>query len=234
MNCPSTLHTEHILELTGVSKSFGGAPVLRRISLQFSAGERVLLLGANGAGKSTLMRIISSLSRPDAGKIKLTRAGRVSFFSHQLFLYPRLTVMENLALFSSLQGANVKLPELLADWGLEQSAATVVASLSKGNQARVALARTFLVPAPVFLLDEPTSNLDERGATQLLSSIKSKGSSGDNSSVVVVATHDIHRLGAWANRIIVLANGAVLADSGVQASSELLSQTIQVYRESNR
>jgi ABC-type multidrug transport system ATPase subunit len=204
------------------------------VSLQFLAGERVLLLGANGAGKSTLLRTISGLSRADAGTITRSRSGRVSFFSHHLFLYPRLSVQENLALFASLHGGGVDVAKALAAWGLEGSSSAIVASLSKGNQARAALARAFLVPAPVVLLDEPTSNLDERGAAQLLAAIDSKSSCGGTPSVVIIATHDLHRLGEWASRIIVMANGSVLSDSGAGASRESLEQTIQAYRESNR
>jgi heme ABC exporter ATP-binding subunit CcmA len=234
MNCLSTPHTENTLELKGVSKSFGAVSVLRKVSLQFSAGEKVLLLGANGAGKSTLLRIISGLSRADSGTVMLSRQGRIAFFSHHLFLYPRLTIQENLALFASLHGSALDTTEVIASWGLKEASSTVVSSLSKGNQARVALARTFLVPAPVILLDEPTSNLDERGSAQLLAAIESKGACGGAPSVVIVATHDLHRLGGWANRIIVMANGTVLSDSGVGASRETLEHVIQTYRESNR
>lgn len=234
MNCKSTPHTEHILNLGGVSKSFGAIPVLRRISLGFSAAERVLLLGANGAGKSTLLRVISGIARADAGTITLAAPGRVSFFSHHLFLYPRLSVRENLSLFASLHGGGIDVTAAIAAWGLEASSSCIVANLSKGNQARVALARTFLAPAPAILLDEPTSNLDERGAAQLISAIDSKSSYNGTPSVVIIATHDLHRLGEWANRIVVMESGSVRSDSGAFASGEALAQTIQIYRESNR
>lgn len=222
------------LELTKVSKSFGSQPVLQSLSLSFQMGEVVLLLGANGAGKSTLLRIIAGLARADSGKVVAASSGRVSFCSHQLFLYPRLTVSENLSLFSSLSGASVITGEVLARWGLEKFHSTAVASLSKGNQARVALARACLAPTPVLLLDEPTSNLDERGAGLVRAAIEESRDTQGRKSLVILATHDLHRMEDLASRVVVLSQGRVLADSGAHSAREEISRVVNLYRETNR
>jgi ABC-type multidrug transport system ATPase subunit len=202
--------------------------------LYFAEGERVLLLGANGAGKSTLLRIVAGLTRPDSGSISLRVSGRISLFSHHLFLYPRLTVQENLSLFAALQEDSLPLSQSLEAWGLSAHASTPVSALSKGNQARVALARASLVPSPVLLLDEPTSNLDERGASQLRAVVDGLKTDRGGAPIVIVATHDLHRLGDFASRVVVMHQGAVIADSGPHAGKEALHGILQVYRESNR
>jgi ABC-type multidrug transport system ATPase subunit len=222
------------LELTKVSKSFGSQPVLQSLSLSLHLGERVLLLGANGAGKSTLLRIIAGLTTPDSGRIVTHAAGRVSLCSHHLFLYPRLTVSENLSLFGALVGCKSSLKELLALWDLEKFHAAPVANLSKGNQARVALARAFLAPTPVLLLDEPTSNLDERGTNAVRTAIEASRDAEGRKSLVVLATHDLHRMEEIASRVVVISHGRVLADSGPWCAQAELSRVISQYRETNR
>ncbi len=216
----------------GVQKTLGHTPVLRQISLSFGPGECVLLLGANGAGKSTLLRLLAGLSHADKGRVLNSFPGRIGFLSHHLFLYGRLTVRENLELFSAISGV-VRVEELLSHWGLEPHAHTLVSNLSKGNQARAALARAFIGEPPVLLLDEPSSHLDDRGIQLLVDCVRARVVQA-SSALSVIATHDIHRLGSLATRVVGLARGQVLADSGPNAPSHELQRVIDLYRESNR
>jgi ABC-type multidrug transport system ATPase subunit len=224
---------EPSLGVQGVQKTFGHAPVLRQLSLSFGPGECVLLLGANGAGKSTLLRLLAGLSSADKGRVFNSFPGRIGFLSHHLFLYGRLTVRENLELFSKLSGRS-RVEYALARWGLESYASALVSELSKGNQSRVALARTFMGDPFVLLLDEPSSHLDDRGIQLLAEGLREVHAAQSGSSLTILATHDIHRLASLATRVIALARGQVLADSGPNAASSELQRIIDLYRESNR
>jgi len=214
-----------------VSKRFGVVRVLRQISLSFQQGEVVLLLGANGAGKSTLLKILAGLARPDSGSIHHGLATSIGFFTHHLSMYGRLTVRENLDLFRRVAGfAEERLSGALDFWALNDCASKQILELSKGTQARASLARVFMTKPSVTLLDEPTSNLDNRGVEMLLRVLRES----DRQRCAVIATHDIHRLRGIATRVIVLEKGVVAADSGVNAASPELSRVIDQYLESNR
>lgn len=214
-----------------LSKRFGVVRVLRQLSLSFQNGEVALLLGANGAGKSTLLRILAGLSRPDSGSLHRDVASSVGFFSHHLSMYGRLTVRENLDLFRQVAGFDdEKLASALDFWDLHECASKQTLELSKGTQARASLARVFMTKPTIALLDEPTSNLDNRGVDMLLRALRE----GDQRRCAVIATHDIHRLRDVATRVIVLERGTVVADSGVNAASPQISRVIEQYLESNR
>jgi ABC-type multidrug transport system ATPase subunit len=251
-----------MIRVAAVSKSFGRVAVLRRLSLTVCAGECVMLLGANGAGKSTLLRIVAGISRPDTGSVAVSgvAAGgapdislpdssvRLGFFSQHLFLYGRLTVSENLNLYGGLLTTGpagrgsawsaTTLQSVLEQWGLATYANTLVQDLSRGNQARVSLARTFLGDPSVVLLDEPSSHLDQDGVTILSAALRALRHRVPGGGAVVIATHDLHRLGGLATRAVVLARGGVQADSalvqGGTPASGSYDDLVRLYREGNR
>jgi ABC-type multidrug transport system ATPase subunit len=221
-----------VIELKNVSKAFGPLSVLRKLSLSVQSGEVVLLVGANGAGKSTLLKTIAGLSKVDSGSI--TRGTKkIGFVSHHLFLYGRLTVQENLTLFSSVSGREFD-SSLLSAFNLEGVARQAVATLSKGNQARVGIARAFIDKPELILLDEPTSNLDEKATALLLAAIARRMTESQGGVAVVFATHDIHRVAHLATRIVVLDRGAVVDDTGPFASREKIDKVLGSYRAVNR
>lgn len=221
---------EPLLEATSITKSFGPKRVLSNASLACRPGEVLLLLGANGAGKSTLLRIMAGLSRADSGTVRRVAGASLGFLSHQLFLYGRLTVEENLALFSAVSGSGSEAARIAIDgWGLAAVADCPVAELSRGNQARVGLARAFVGAPQVRLLDEPSSNLDDRGVDTLKAAIV-----GGGEAATVLATHDLHRLSGLATRVVVMRSGEIVADSGSAASEQGIAQAIALYRDTNR
>ena len=226
------VESEPVIQVRNVSKTFGAVRVLNRLNLSFVAGEITLLLGANGAGKSTLLRILAGLARADSGSIDRT-TGRIGFLSHQSFLYSRLTVAENIKLFSEVTERQQVEP-ILSRWGLSASAEILVGDLSRGTQARVGLARAFLASPEVLLLDEPSSNLDERGTELLLTAMRDERERAGSKLVSIVATHDLHRLRSIADRIVVLSAGEVLADTGSKATPDDIDRIVGFYREANR
>jgi ABC-type multidrug transport system ATPase subunit len=221
-----------VLEVKDVTKTFGSLSVLKRLSLSCGSGEVVLLVGANGAGKSTLLRAIAGLSRPDSGSVTRDTT-RIGFLSHHLFLYGRLSVRENIRLFASVQGAS-EWSDVVSRLELSKVVDRPLAELSKGMQARVGIARAFLGSPELILLDEPTSNLDEKGTSLLLGEIERRRSETNARSTFLIATHDLHRMASIATRVVVLADGNVVADSGAGASRDTISGVLDRYREVNR
>lgn len=221
-----------MLEVRDVTKTFGSLQVLKRLSLSCAPGEVVLLVGANGAGKSTLLRVMAGLSRPDSGGVS-RGSTRLGFLSHHLFLYGRLSVRENLTLFASVRGA-ADIEGIAQRLELSKVMDRSVSELSKGTQARVGIARAFLSRPDLVLLDEPTSNLDEKGTALLLEEISRARAATNGAMTCVIATHDLHRVSSIASRVVVLSNGSVVADSGPNASRDSVMSALDRYREVNR
>lgn len=215
-----------------VSKRFGNQRVIDNLELEIVPGEIVLLLGANGAGKSTLLRVLSGLSNPDSGRVHLSQGARVDFVGTGLQLYPRLSVAENLRLFSTLGNALKDYRMEIQEWGLERYSDKPVMTLSKGNQWKVALARTFLSPPDLLLLDEPTSNLDDASVEVLLHKVK-EGVKGPKQSVLI-ASHDVARLHSSISRVLFLCKGKIGSDSGITADPTCIQSHIDEYRRGNR
>jgi len=220
-----------VLTANGLCKRFGANTVVRSFSLECTQGEVVLLLGANGAGKSTLLRTLAGLVRQDSGSVELLPGSRVGFAAHHSFLYSKLSVLENVRLYSRLLGVSeVACKKLLSRWRLDDFLDTTVANLSKGTQAKVSLVRALLAEPVLLLLDEPSSNLDEASVGVLAQEIEAQRARG----VAIIATHDVSRLKALATRVVVVDRGSCIADSGANASVEARDDVIARYYEANR
>lgn len=219
-----------ILTATSLRKAFGHQLVIRDLSLSFNRGELVLILGSNGAGKSTLLRMLAGLTRPDGGTVSL-KEGRLGFASHYPLLYSKLTVRENLSLILRvLDVCSASVDNTLAEWSLVEVSDKQLGELSKGYQARVSLARACMGSPKALILDEPSSNLDHQ-ATQFL---RDKIAQVAQDGLVIVATHDVHRLGDLASRVVVLERGGRVVDSGAAAPRASIESLIQRYQEVNR
>ena len=221
-----------MIEVRDVTKTFGSLSVLKRLSLSCAPGEVTLLVGANGAGKSTLLRVMAGLARPDKGTV-VRESSRIGFLSHHLFLYGRLSVRENLQLFGGVQDSN-DVEGLVERLELSKVVDRPVSELSKGMQARVGIARAFISQPELVLLDEPTSNLDEKGTALLVSEIKRRLDDSNWRAAIIIATHDLHRIASIASRVVVLADGGVAADSGPNATQDQVTHVLDRYREVNR
>jgi len=160
-----------VLKLTGVVKSFGGHRVLDELDLEVAAGESVALLGANGSGKTTALRCIVGLARPDSGRIEVggldllrdpvAARRRLSYLPQQSTFPATLTVRETLAVVARLRGLGGESIDREIAWcGLEGLADRGVARLSGGERQRLAIAVAFLPAVDLYLLDEPSANLD--------------------------------------------------------------------------
>ncbi|WP_342708431.1 ABC transporter ATP-binding protein [Bradyrhizobium sp. B124] len=178
-----------MLRVTGLTKSYRSASedvaVLRGVDLAVATGESVALSGESGSGKSTLLHLIAGLDAADSGEIRLAditvsalsdagraelRRDRLGLVFQQFNLIPSLTVADNLVFQSRIAGRHDSAwhDELVERLGLKQLLKRYPEQLSGGQQQRVAIGRA-LAPKPLLLLaDEPTGNLDEDTADEVL------------------------------------------------------------------
>lgn len=178
-----------LLDARDVTKSYSGAsgplPVLRGVSLALEAGETVALTGESGSGKSTLLHVVGGLDAPDEGTIvvdgvalsSLGEAGRAAFrretvgiVFQQFNLIPSLSVADNIAFQARLAGRHDAdlCARLAGTLGLGAHLGQYPETLSGGQQQRVAIARALAARPRLLLADEPTGNLDEASAGDVL------------------------------------------------------------------
>ena len=164
------------ISVQGIDVWRGDRQVLAGVSLEAAAGECVHVLGPNGSGKTTLLRVIAGLLLPEAGQVACngrdTRADRdawsaaFSYLAHSDGLKPELTAGENLAFEVGLRRrvSQAEVDGALGDLGIAHARNQLVATLSAGQCRRVAFARIMLSGAPLWILDEPYTNLDRDGS----------------------------------------------------------------------
>jgi ABC-type lipoprotein export system ATPase subunit len=197
-----------VAELRSVSKGYGRGdafrPVLARLDASFYAGRLCAVTGPSGSGKTTLLHLLAGLELPDEGEVTVDgtaisaldraerarrRARSVAFVGQEPGLTPFLSATENVELGLALHGSrNGGAVSALSAVGLSERAGQRVSRLSTGERGRVALARAIASGAPLVLVDEPTSRLDEANAlavATLLARI-----ARETGAAVVCATHD--------------------------------------------
>ncbi len=229
-----------LLEIRGLDKRFGGLHVTRNISFELAAGDRLALIGPNGAGKTTLVNQISGVVASDSGEIRLrgenitqlpqakrVRAGLARTFQITT-LAPHFPVQRQveLALFEreNLTGRawasidaypdlQAEAQELLARFGLREHAATATQDLAYGEQRLVEMALALALRPKVLLLDEPMAGVPKGDGARLLAALDSL----PTDLGVLIIEHDMDLVFRFATRIIVLAEGAVLADGAPEA-----------------
>ncbi len=147
----------------------GGRTLFRGLSFVLNPGDMIAVRGPNGAGKSTLLRIVAGLLQPTEGHIALAPKGEAEegaiahYVGHLDGLKTALSVHDNLNFWRSLWGGSASVPAALDAVGLGDLAGLRAGVLSAGQRRRLALARLLMAPRPLWLLDEPTTALDDGG-----------------------------------------------------------------------
>ena len=212
------------IELRAVTKRFGAAAVVDRVSFTVEAGTLVTLLGPSGCGKTTTLRMIAGLESPSEGQVLIggrdvtARAAserNVSLVFQSYALFPHLTVLDNVAYGPRARGArpadaHARARDALALVGLSGLEARLPAQLSGGQQQRVALARALVLEPGALLFDEPLSNLDARFRRRVRDEIRSLQRRLGVS--VVYVTHDREEALAVSDRIIVMDHGRIVEE----------------------
>lgn len=215
-----------VITASSIIKRFGHKQVLRKLDFSVQQGEFVAFLGPNGAGKTTFLRILSSLSKPNFGLVKIagfhlpTQAAAVrqklGVVSHQPLLYGDLSAEENLNFYAKLYGVmerNDRIHQILQMVGLQKRRRDLVRTFSRGMQQRLAIGRAILHDPEVLLLDEPHTGLDQDASNMLDEILTRVATQG---RTVVMTSHDLPRVANLASRFDVLARGKIMGS--IQAS----------------
>jgi heme exporter protein A len=212
-----------VIQVRKLVKRFGLKTVLRGLDFEVQEGEFVALLGPNGAGKTTFLRILSSLSRPNLGEVRVAGfrlpeqasavRARLGVVSHQPLLYGDLTAEENLRFYGRMYGIgdlNIRIDDVLELIGLTPRRRDLVRTFSRGMQQRLAIGRAILHDPDVMLFDEPHTGLDQDACDMLDRVLRDVAARG---RTVVMTSHDLARVEELASRFDVLSRGVIAASA---------------------
>lgn len=205
------------VSLRGVRKSFGPVEAVRGIDLTINPGEIVAFLGPNGAGKTTTIDIILGLSQPTVGEVavfgmnprKAISFGLVAAVMQSGGLLKDFTVGETALFTASLFSHNRPVTEVLERAGISDIADRRVGRCSGGEQQRLRFAMALLCDPELLILDEPTTGMDVEGRRSFWNAIREDAEKG---RTVLFATHYLEEADAYADRIILLRHGEIVAD----------------------
>jgi ABC-2 type transport system ATP-binding protein len=232
-NVPARAATDGAaVRLMGLYKSFGVVQAVGGVDLTIAPGEVVAVLGPNGAGKSTTIDMILGLTTPDGGSVAVfgtdpvsaVRAGRVGAMLQAGALLPDVTVRELISTFAALHRHPLPVAEAMRRADITDIAGQQTTKLSGGQSQRVRYALA-LVPDPdLLVLDEPTVAMDVEVRRAFWSSMREFTNSG---KTVLFATHYLEEADDFADRVVVLARGRVVADgTGAQIKATVTGRTI--------
>jgi len=192
-----------VLRLKEVTKSFGGKPVLRNVTLLVERGQRIGVIGPNGSGKTTLLRLMAGRLAPDAGWVIPGEGVRIGYFAQgQTELDPTATVLDHMLRVRSLTMEEAR-RHLAAFLFSGDDIYAPVGMLSGGEQSRVALAQLILQRPNLLLLDEPTNHLDIAARTALEAALE------DYDGTLVVVSHDRYFLDTVCDQLWIVGDGRV-------------------------
>jgi ABC-2 type transport system ATP-binding protein len=205
------------ISLTGLTKSFGPVRAVRGIDLQVEQGEIVAFLGPNGAGKTTAIDMVLGLSQPTTGTVEVLgyqprqaiARGLVSAVMQTGGLLKDLTVRETVRYTASLFADTRPVDEVLAHAGISGLADRRVGKCSGGEQQRLRFAMALLSDPALLLLDEPTTGMDVEGRRTFWSAIRQDAERG---RTVLFATHYLEEADQYADRIVLMRKGRIVAD----------------------
>ena len=227
-----------VVEVSTVSKRFGGVLALDQVSLEVLPGEVHALVGENGAGKSTLIKVITGVHRPDAGEVRYqgqpvsfarpldAQAAGISTTYQELNLVPALSVAENLFLgreptrFGLVDVARMRRDAraLLRRYGIDVDVRRPLREFGLGVQQMVAIARAVSTNATVVVMDEPTSSLEPREVDRLAAVIDMLRA---HRVAVLYVTHRLHEVFRLCQRVTVLRDGRVVRTTDVSSTTRL-------------
>lgn len=212
-----------MIQVQGLSKSFGKVQAVQDVSFSASDGQITGLLGPNGAGKSTTLRMLYTLLKPDRGTARVDGYDvtespqevqtRIGVLSDAQGLYPRLTTRENIRYFGQLHGISSGELERQTDQLLEMLEMHSIADrktegFSTGERLKVAIARALVHDPKNVLLDEPTNGLDVKSTRSMRQFIRRLREDG---KCILLTSHIMQEVAALCDHIVIISNGSVAA-----------------------
>lgn len=225
---PSSSSPDIVVQAKRLGRRHGSRWTLKGVDLDVPQGQLLMVAGSNGSGKTTLLRLIAQAWTPSAGNLQLfgkpaglSASARVSLLSHADYLYDELSAWENLQLAVKLGPERSGDPRaILAEVGLEKWADEPVKNFSAGMRKRLALARLLWKRPDLVLLDEPYGQLDPAGALLIDDLFRRFRAAG---TTVIVATHQVQRVGNFCDAAIVMAEGKLAwRGPAAEAQAQLL------------
>ncbi len=220
--------TPAAIDARGVVKSFGSVHAVRGIDLSIRPGEIVAFLGPNGAGKTTTIDMILGLSVPDSGSISVfghsprgaIARGLVSAVLQTGGLLKDLTVRETVELTASLFAEKRPVDEALERAGIRNLASRRVGLCSGGEQQRLRFAMALVSDPALLILDEPTTGMDVEARRSFWNAIRADAARG---RTVMFATHYLDEADEYADRIVLMRGGEIVADGPTSEIKNLVS-----------
>lgn len=198
INIPFGVGMDIKLDIDNVAKRFGERLLFSQINARIASKQCLVITGRNGSGKSTLLKIIAGLVRPSGGQIRLTidncpkqRLECTGLVSPDMSLYPTLTGRENIMFWTKLRGVNRSREDvevLCCQVGVGGAEDELVSTYSTGMRQRLKLAVIKAINPPVWLLDEPSSNLDSSGKSMIEPLI---ADAVKQNAAVILATNEV-------------------------------------------
>ena len=217
------------VEIKGLRNAYGRTTVLRNLDLEVPWGQVLTILGPNGSGKTTLVKVLATLTKPDAGVVRvggldIRRAGQhvrriIGAITHDALLYNELTGYENLKFFARMYGLD-RVEERIAEgarrMGMSARLGQRVGTMSHGMKKRISIARALLHDPLIVLMDEPESGLDQEAMAML------EGVVSDAKvplRTVLMTTHNLDRALRMGHRMAVLVRGQIVYHESLESAS---------------
>jgi ABC-2 type transport system ATP-binding protein len=226
-----------MLEVNGLTKSYGKLTAVSGVSFRVNAGETIGLLGPNGAGKTTTVSVIAGLLSPDSGEVliegKQVKSDtdsvklKIGLVPQDMALYDQLSARDNLTFFAalySLAGTKAKqaMDDALSLVGLSDRANDKVKEFSGGMKRRLNLAAALLHDPQILLLDEPTVGVDPQSRNAIFDNLEVLKKRG---KTLIYTTHYMEEAERLCDRIVIIDHGKVIADDTLQGLHKLLPVT---------
>lgn len=208
-----------MLSLKNISKSFGGVKAVNKCNFDVEENTITSLIGPNGAGKTTVFNIVSGLTSPDAGTIKLANKNITGMPAYKIAqsgisrtfqltkVFRNLSVRDNMLIAKKTNDDEIK--KVLKSIYFEKSLDAIASELSYGQQRLLELARALLMPHSLLMLDEPTAGVNPRIRQEFKSILKNLRKEG---RTVLLIEHDMEFVMDISDRVIVLNEGRVLKE----------------------
>ncbi|GAA5195106.1 ABC transporter ATP-binding protein [Microbacterium jejuense] len=219
------------VDATDLRKSFGAVTAVDGVTLQVRPGEIVAFLGPNGAGKTTTIDMMLGLSQPGSGTVKVFDESPRAAIAHGLVsavlqtggLLKDITVRESLDLTASLFADTRPVTEVMQRAGISEIGDRLVGLCSGGQQQRLRFAMALLSDPGLLILDEPTTGMDVEGRRSFWNAIRADAARG---RTVLFATHYLDEADEYADRIVLMSRGRIVADGTTAEIKNLVSGRI--------